>query len=552
LNRYLRSIRPTPGWLITILILAPALAVGGVLLAMHWPYRYAKIHPMLEDVFGNEVKIAHYHRTYFPHPGFMGRDITLTRKTAQSKTPLGTVQTLWVQGRWSDLLTLQKRVRLVEISGVHLVIPAPGSHPGSAQASPGGNGRSGGKQKSAAGKAAPSAASTGSKPAPQPAKNNGGAGFTGPSTAIDQLRIHNSVLDILRVNGGRYTFAIRELYITGMQKGRPMHYRVDMENPLPAGHIASRGIFGPVDPKDFGDTPVSGQFTFNQVKLRDVGDLRGILASSGHFKGPLRAINAEAIAEAPDFAVNHGRPTHITGYIHCIVNALNGDVVIPGVQVTSGHTTVRAHGQVAGSPKVARLAISLESGRAEDVLRVFIHDGSPIAGPADLQSEAYVGPPGKPFLQRLRVEGRFDVPAERVTDAHLEQRLSAFSLRARNQKAPKPKPGKPDAVPDALSSLHGPAVIRKGVISTPGIHFQVPGAEADLHGTFKLDTERVHLAGNLRMQADISHAATGIKSILLKPLAPFFKKRDRVTVFPIAVVGDPGHYRVTGNLGHNK
>jgi hypothetical protein len=54
------------------------------------------------------------------------------------------------------------------------------------------------------------------------------------------------------------------------------------------------------------------------------------------------------------------------------------------------------------------------------------------------------------------------------------------------------------------------------------------------------------------MDTDISHTSTGLKSWLLKPLAPFFKKKDRGAVVPIAVTGGPGHYRVTQDLMHTK
>jgi hypothetical protein len=62
----------------------------------------------------------------------------------------------------------------------------------------------------------------------------------------------------------------------------------------------------------------------------------------------------------------------------------------------------------------------------------------------------------------------------------------------------------------------------------------------------------VHLAGNLKMESDISHAATGFKSLLLRPLAPFFKKHHAGAVVPIAVTGGPGNYKVSQDLLHEK
>jgi hypothetical protein len=43
----------------------------------------------------------------------------------------------------------------------------------------------------------------------------------------------------------------------------------------------------------------------------------------------------------------------------------------------------------------------------------------------------------------------------------------------------------------------------------------------------------VDLTGNLRMLSDISHTTTGLKSALMKPLIPFFKKNRAGAVIPI-------------------
>jgi hypothetical protein len=62
----------------------------------------------------------------------------------------------------------------------------------------------------------------------------------------------------------------------------------------------------------------------------------------------------------------------------------------------------------------------------------------------------------------------------------------------------------------------------------------------------------VHLVGTLRMDTDISHTSTGFKSFLLKPLAPFFKKKKAGALVPIAVTGGPGKYQVSQDILHEK
>ena len=163
-----------------------------------------------------------------------------------------------------------------------------------------------------------------------------------------------------------------------------------------------------------------------------------------------------------------------------------------------------------------------------------------------MHAHAYLAPSSVGgFFHRLKVDGRFETPAERVTDPATEKSLTDFSKRAQDDPPS-------DFQSDALSSIAGPASIRDEVISTKGLKFQVPGAVADLQGTFAIHTSAVHLTGDLKMQSDISHTATGFKSFLLKPLAPFFKKKHAGAVIPIAVTGTPGKYKVEQDLNHTK
>lgn len=498
-------------------------AAGAYFVSTHWPYRYRSVEPMLEQVLSSQVKIGHYHRVYFPHPGFMATDITLSRNSAPNLPPLGSVRSLIVQGTWLDLLLLRKRVRLVDMTGLRIVIPPLGS-PANHEDFPAGS----------------------------------SADFGGPTAVVEQLRIHSSTLDIMRAGGSDYFFPIRQLIIHNLQKGRALAYTVDMQNAKPGGHILSTGSFGPLNPTNLGATRLSGDFTFSAVKLRDLGNIGGTLSSKGHFNGTLAAFEADAASYTPDFAVGNGMPTPFAASVHCAINGLNGDIVLHGIDAKTGATTIHVVGSIEGSPKVIDVDIAVAGGRVQDILRPFIHDKVPVAGAVWVHSHARLGPSanGLKFLQRLQVDGAFDVPSERLTDQATEQKLSAFSQRAQGAKPPKVDPASVDrasnASADVLSSFSGQARIRNGVISTQRIALEMPGAEVDLSGSFNLRDRTVDLIGNLRMQSDISHTTTGLKSVLMKPLIPFFKKNNAGAVIPIAVTGGPGSYKVTQNILHQK
>jgi hypothetical protein len=62
-------------------------ATGFYLIDAHWPYRYRNVDPLLQKIFASQIKIDHYHRTYFPNPGFVATGLTLRRNSALDLPP---------------------------------------------------------------------------------------------------------------------------------------------------------------------------------------------------------------------------------------------------------------------------------------------------------------------------------------------------------------------------------------------------------------------------------------------------------------------------------
>ena len=103
-------------------------------------------------------------------------------------------------------------------------------------------------------------------------------------------------------------------------------------------------------------------------------------------------------------------------------------------------------------------------------------------------------------------------------------------------------------LPQAVSSLAGDVAIRNGVAHAKALTFELPGVVAHLSGDFDLRNQNVKMTGDLRMQADVSHVTTGFKSVLLKPFAPFFRRKQAGAVVPIAISGAPHQYKVSQNV----
>jgi hypothetical protein len=519
-RRKVRSIwHQAPLWAhVVVVAVAALLATAAVFISANWPYRHRKIAPMLADVLASQVTFSGYHRIYFPNPGFVATGITMRRRSASGLPPLGHVDTMVVEGRWSDLLLLRQRVQLVDVTGLHIIVPALGSKQNRQEFPPGSS-----------------------------------RDFEGPDTMIERLMIHSSRLDIMRPSGKPLIFPIKQIEILNLHKHEAMTYAIDMQNAFPTGHILARGSLGPIHGKTFNATPISGNFAIAPMNLHDAGEISGKLDVHGRFKGTLQAMEVEANGQTRDFAVKDGKPTPVSGRMSCTLYGENADMTIHSIVLHVGASTIQAQGTIKGSPKATNLDIRVDHGRVEDVMRPFIHGEVPIAGPVSLKSHAYLGPPGVGFVARLRMNGSFFVPAEKVTDQKVERDLSDFSRRAQGKQKPNGGKSRDESnSADVVSSLAGPARIENGVVSTRHLTFRIPGARATLAGTYRLHNDEAHLTGDLKMDTDISHTATGFKAFLLKPLAPFFRKKNAGADVPIAVTGTPGHYHVQQNIAHTK
>jgi len=501
----------TRTWIICAVSVIGFLAAALPVIDHYWPYRYRNVMPTLQTVFASKIKIDHYHRIYLPHPGFIADGIVLRRNSALNLPPVGSVDHIRVEGRWIDLLLFRNRIWLVRAQGLHVIVPPVGSE-ANHQDFPAGSAND----------------------------------FTGPTTAVQTLDLDNTTLDILRVDGGKYSFPIRSLVIRNLQRSKAIEFNVDMLNAKPTGHIQAHGTFGPLLANKLGDTPVTGQFTFTDVKLSDIGGIAGGLTSKGSFHGNLAGIEVTADSNIPDFAVGHAQPTPISAITNAAVNALNGDILLHAVDVHLARTTLHVQGSIAGAPKQTVLDLSVNNGRVQDILHPFLSNPSPIAGSVELHAHTVLAPgsKGATFLQRLKMDGSFAVPTERLTNPTTAQKLSAFSERA--QGLPSPPPDSPNT--DVLSSLSGSVNIQNGIAHVSRLDFELPGASVLVNGTYDLRSQTVNMQGDVRMQADISHVTTGFKSALLKPLAPMFKKKHAGAVVPIAITGKSGQFKIGQNI----
>ena len=82
------------------------------------------------------------------------------------------------------------------------------------------------------------------------------------------------------------------------------------------------------------------------------------------------------------------------------------------------------------------------------------------------------------------------------------------------------------------------------MLSFSSLQFAIPGTRADVNGKYSLDGNTFDFHGTLRLQAKLSQMTTGWKSILLKPVDPFFHKHGAGTEIPFKISGtrDAPHF----------
>ena len=140
------------------------------------------------------------------------------------------------------------------------------------------------------------------------------------------------------------------------------------------------------------------------------------------------------------------------------------------------------------------------------------------------------------------MNGEFGLGNAIFTSPEIREKIRALSRRGQG------KPQDKDAG-SAVSQLKGRFILRDTVITFPGLSFEVEGAAVRLTGTYALKNEELDFHGQLLLDAKLSQATTGFKSILLKAVDPFFRKEGK-TVLPIKITGTRDKPSFGLELGH--
>ena len=368
------------------------------------------------------------------------------------------------------------------------------------------------------------------------------------AVVIDSVDCANAELVLETDKPGKLplAFEITHLKLTDITPSGTMKFESRLTNPRPQGTIFSTGSFGPWQVDDPGESPINGDYRFENADLSSFKGIAGILSSTGQYAGTLRHLMVSGKTDIPDFHLTHfGNDLPMQTRFHARVDATDGDTWLDSVEATLGSSHFLAQGQIvrltagpsgklhdAGHDIV--LTVTVDRARIEDFLKLASNSPTPmLTGDVTAKTTLHIPPATAPVQQRLKLDGDFRLQQAQFASVKIQDRIRELSLRGQGH------PGEMKTAGGAPieSEMDGKFTMAAGVITLPQLNYTVPGAHIELRGTINLDNGALNLAGVAKMQATVSQMVGGWKGFLLKPADRFFKKDGAGTEVPIHVAG---------------
>jgi len=396
-------------------------------------------------------------------------------------------------------------------------------------------------------------------------KHGTGAGAALLNLMVDNLECNGAHLVLETSKPGKLPMeiAIAHLNLTGVAAEGAVGFEAELTNPRPVGTVHTTGKFGPWETGDPGESPVTGDYRFENADLSGFKGIAGILSSTGHYQGTLRDLTVDGETDTPDFKLTHfGNTMALHTTFHALVDGTNGDTRLQPVDAMLGRSHFTAQGQVVrvaevpvgGGAPVSKghdiaLAVNVDRGRIEDFLRLASHTDAPLlTGAVKVKANLHIPPGPAPVHERLKLGGTFALDQAEFASAKIRDRIRELSLRGQGR----PKDVKTTDAASIDSTMEGNFQMGGGVITLPALKYTVPGATIQLGGTYGVEGGKLDFTGTAQLEATVSQMVGGLAGVLLKPADKFFKKNGAGTEVPIHIGGtreDP-HFEV--DLGRLK
>jgi hypothetical protein len=370
---------------------------------------------------------------------------------------------------------------------------------------------------------------------------------------VDEIVFEDSrlIIGTEKPNKDPKDFEMSRIVMRDVGPNEPWSYDATLVNAIPKGNIHAAGTFGPWNNESPGDSTVTGHYTFDHADLNPIKGIGGMLSSVGAFSGQLNKIVVDGTTETPDFSLdtaNHPMPLHTK--FHAIVDGTSGDTYLRSVEARLGKTDFTCNGAVVnvkGQGHIIDMDVNVPNGRIQDFLQLAVKT-TPVVmtGQLTMKTKLHIRPGKESVARKIGLTGGFTLQQIHFTNPEVEDKVDMLSLRAQGD----PKDAKPGAE-DVHSQMTGQFVMDAGKLSFSKLNYALPGATVALTGEYSLDGQRFEFEGKLRTDAKVSQmVASKWKSILLKPVDPFFKKNGAGAEIPVKISGTRSAPKFGLDLGH--
>ncbi len=489
-----------------LLAVAIAVSLGFVVLLTVPPplerWLQGRIMLALQEHYGTDVQLQNLHVTLLPSFGATADNFVLPSRVGDDIPPLITVKHIRMQAATLELLRSPVHVHWLQLEGLEIHVPPKRG-----------------------------------KPAAKPKHHTRLANFV-----IDRVDADGTELYILRKDPKRepMLFDLRRLKLRSAGVGQPMNFIAELTNPTPPGLIATTGRFGPWDFDEPSATKVGGHYNFQRADLSVFNGISGILSSVGDYTGVLHNIVVDGSTDTPDFKLDTGgKAVHLTTKFHAIVNGTNGNTYLQPVNAHFLDSDVTTSGEIASKPgqkgKTIALDVDIEKAHVQDVLALAASsDPAMLTGNLKLQAKLELPPGHDPVLQKMSINGNFNVWDARFSSGKVKNAITGLSRRGQG------KPGD-TSIANVAAQFSGNFRLQRSNMNFSRLQFVVPGVIAQMKGSYGLHSQQLHFTGDVKLNATVSQTMKGVGHWALIPFDPLFMKHGAGTYLPVSIEGTREH-----------
>ncbi len=367
--------------------------------------------------------------------------------------------------------------------------------------------------------------------------NMGGSSESNSGVVFQNVQIRDVALTLLPSDASKppLRFHIARLHLKSVGANSASNYDADLTIPKPPGTIKSSGDFGPWNASTPGDTPLKGNYTFDNADLGIFNGIAGTLSSKGTFDGALDSVNVRGTAYVPNFRLKmSGNALPLSTTFEALVDGSNGNTVLQPVRATLGHTNFTTAGAVIKNDQYSKRSITLQvtmpNGEMHDLLLLAMKGPPFMQGMINMQSSIDIPPLNSKVKEQLVLDGTFDVHNAKFLKTTIQNQIDSLSRRGQGQPSNQ-------EIDQVISSMQGSFHLENQVMTFRALAFEVPGADVSVAGNYNIGADMLDFHGALKLDAKLSQTMTGWKRWVLKPADPFFAKHGAGTFVKIKIEG---------------